>query len=101
MDRGWKYKNDVLVLEIDVNNWVIASYQRTLYKEIFSKIFKTCEILNIYPLDYVAGYYNKMYDVAMMGKINERSNIGLSSISNPFENYKNSRGNLLNRENVG
>lgn len=128
MFNKMKDNNDVLVLEIDEKDGVVASYQRTLYEasllgidkvkficvwseeenpkrergeDIFPKITKTCEILNINPCDNVTGYYGKMYDGPMMGKITEKGYFEFSSISGTFEDYKNSIDSLPTRERVG
>lgn len=122
---------DVLFLEIDEKNGIVGEYQRVLYQasilgidrvlfasvwsdeedkkrergaEIFSKIIKTCEILDIRPVSYSVGYSEKMYDDAMIAKTDDRGLVFFSSITSTdtFENYKtiNNKANKINKNDM-
>lgn len=108
-------KGRVLFLEIDEKNGVVGDYQRTLYaasvlgidrvlfaciwdeeknkkrqrgEEIFTKILRTCEILNIDSVPYIISYADRMYENAMIIEEDKYGLMSLSGISGTFENYK-------------
>ena len=117
---------DTLVLEISGKKGIVGEYQRALYEasllgidrvlycyvwdnnekrgeEIFDKLIKTSEILNIIPVSTSIGCDEEMFSGPMVCKTDEDYNINVSlSQFTTFENYKKARENILeNRENVG
>lgn len=117
-----KNKN-VLVLEISGENGNLENYQKSLCEasllgivklmfcciwdndqdkgaEIFNNLLENCETLNITPMSTVAGYTGEMFHGPMIGKMDELGNLTSFSDLIPFNEYKDSKGMVIEEEQV-